>query len=354
MNKQVNMLSEANLKKWVEQKSIMSLGMKKLKELISKELPPLDALKVESMKQLPIQQILRDDGTNSGMLTFQVLPFIQFQFFTDLYNFNTKGEAANMIELGASNGRVAWKALLTGTKVVANDLYSNQIKEAHAFIKTNIPHKHDNFSSIVGDLFDILKNAPEHKNHFDFVYSQNVIHFFNPSQCETFAHVVWDLLKPGGKAYITAQTFATITSLAQSEQGDIPQQYMEKYREHKMILSHIVKNMEEHKPFPAFIKLVHDKNNKLKSVTTPVNIEPVFGNLKISHYLTEDTFTTLFSKIGFDINLIACGDRVGQEHPCYSQAEEGDKLTSVYISVVLEKPIINGEDLIPEIVHYEL
>lgn len=147
------MLSESNLKKWVEQRSIKSLGMKKIKKLISKELPPLDDSRITTMKDMPIHAVLRDDGTNSGMLTFQILPFIQFQFLKDVYNFNTNRKAANVIELGASDGRVAWKVLLTGAKVVVNDLYSNQIKKAQGFIKTNIPGKGNSFSSIAGDFW---------------------------------------------------------------------------------------------------------------------------------------------------------------------------------------------------------
>lgn len=96
------------------------------------------------------------------------------------------------------------------------------------------------------------------------------------------------------------------------------------------------------------------KNNKLKSVTTPANTEAVDGNFKTSNYFTEEIFIMLFSKMGFDVSLIVCGDRVGQGHPCYTQAEEGDKLTAVYISAVLEKPLLPEEYPMSETVRDEL
>jgi len=331
----------AHVKKWVNPKSTGPLDTKEIKKLIKKEHPPLDASEVRSGKEdMPIKEIHGDNKQITGMLTFPILPFIQLPFLKALHDFNANENVANVIDLGGSDGRFSWKALLTGSKVVLNDLYKNQIEKARKFISKHMPNNIKNFDSVAGNLFTILEDSPRYKNHFNFVYAQNVAHFFNPAQCEKFAILIWDLLTPGGKAFITTQTFATITSLAQSEERDMPIEYMAKYKEHKKILEHIENNIAQDNIFPAFIELIYDSNRKLKNIRNSEDDEliAIKSTKRVHNFFTESTFA-LFSNIGFNVISITCGDRVGQEHDCYTKAEEGDQLTSMYIAAVLEKPV---------------
>jgi hypothetical protein len=221
------------------------------------------------------KQIVDDNSANTGMVTFHLLPYVQLPFLQSLYNRAISGKAPKVIEIGASEGRLAYKMLLTGAKVVANDLYDNQLKLAQDFVNHNLQFRAKDFSTNKANVLDILKINPEYKSHFDYVYIQNVIHFFNPHQCLELFQTTWDLLNANGIAYITSQTYlgraqhyikGSSYSINSNQHIDTKNNEEEGLLSGKKILKHIFENLNQKKEFPSFIEIRNDKSGKLKFV----------------------------------------------------------------------------------------
>lgn len=358
---------------WINFKTLLLLGADRLGEGIDSafkagkdklmNLIEADALQTDQsgkiiLNNVNIHEIKKDDGSISGSKTFPILEFVQWPFLKELFDSYQKNHDVEVFEIGASSGRFAWKELLTGAKVTINDLYANQLDKAHAFVKDNLPQDYsNNLDSIKGDIFNIFNIAPDTKNKFDFVYSQNVIHFFNPIECKSFTKIVWDLLKPGGKSYITSQTFAVSVPLFGAYENLLNSKQKLESKDQKVILKKILTNMRDNIDFPSFIQMQYDSKTNLVSVENPKHSEKVIklttkqtnAVTKTSHYMTESTLKKLFVEQGFDIKDIKCGDSKGQETFCFerSGADKRDifsALEAIYISIEVEKPALLGEE----------
>jgi hypothetical protein len=121
-------------------------------------------------------------------------------------------EEKNIIDIGSGWGSTVWKELLAGCKTTAYDI-SYQLKQTNKnfdkYVSQRVPKEifNENLIKITGDILNIREEHPEILGSFDLVNSQNLIHFFGPSNCLKFANIVYDLLKPGGKAFISAESY---------------------------------------------------------------------------------------------------------------------------------------------------
>jgi 2-polyprenyl-3-methyl-5-hydroxy-6-metoxy-1,4-benzoquinol methylase len=341
-------LGEAELAKGVD--FAINAGKKKLMSLIKQ-----DAFLTYQSGNIVGSQVIKDDGSISGSKTFPILEYVQWPLLKELFDSYQKNHKLELFEIGASSGRFAWKALLTGANVTINDLYANQLDKAHEFVEDNLPEYYNvNLNSIKGDILDIFNIAPSSKNKFDFVYSQNLIHFFNPIECKSFAKIVWDLLKPGGKAYITSQTFAVNVPLFGVYENELNSKQKLESKDQEVIFKKIVNNMKDNIDFISFLQMKYDSKNNLISINNPEHSEKVrqlTGSItnaktKTTHYMAEKTLKKVFFEQGFYINDIKCGNNKGQEVFCFehyaAKRDVFSALDAIYITIELEKPILSG------------
>lgn len=363
-HKHINVLNVNELS-WVNFKTLLILGQDKLTKGLDlafeagknklMNLIKADAFSIDQSGKVNGNEIKKDDGSISGSKTFPILEFVQWPFLKELFDSYQKSHNVEVFEIGASSGRFAWKTLLTGANVTINDIYANQLDKAHEFVEDNLPkYYNSNLHSIKGDILDIFNIAPDVKNKFDFVYSQNVIHFLNPVECKSFTKIVWDLLKPGGKAYITSQTFAVNIPLFGVYSDQLNSKQKLESKDQEVIFKKIINNMKDHIDFPSFIQMNYDSKNNLVSVNNPDHSEKVIqltekqtnARTKTTHYMGESTLKKLFVEQGFALNAIKCGNSKGQEVFCFehyaAQKDVFSALDAVYITIEVEKPILLG------------
>ncbi len=116
---------------------------------------------------------------------------------------NSITENVMVLEIGAGFGYVAHKALEKGAEV-----YANEIDERHLeIIQKNAPSYKKNRLHLINSKFPFNISSVKLKvNSLDAVLAQRVLHFLKGSQLERGAKVIYDLLKPGGRVYVTVNS----------------------------------------------------------------------------------------------------------------------------------------------------
>ncbi|MBI2706987.1 MAG: hypothetical protein HYX35_01525 [Proteobacteria bacterium] len=135
------------------------------------------------------------------------------------------------IELACADGKMVWKATAAGALTTANDLSSKELGLLDMIVQYRVPTQVTSITKIPGSCFDILTQNPTLRGTSDVLFSKNLVHFLNDQEAIKFAHLVRDLLKENGTAYITANTFL--------KQDVAPKALF-------------VKNQNENNPFPGF------------------------------------------------------------------------------------------------------
>lgn len=356
----LNLLDDINYQ-WVNKDALIRLdsnssdpslesALNKLKNLIKNEIPLFDKHE-KALGLSPVEIVYGDDATSSK--TFHILPYIQFPFLKDVSETYQNKHETEVIELGASTGIVAWKALLTGANVTLNDIQNNVLDKAGVFIKNYLPTEYsDHLTIIQGSALTLLELNPENRNKFDFVYSQNLIHFFIPDDCNKFARIIWDLLKQNGKAYITAQTIIGNNAFAQMDCTKIVAKYKQSCENQRITFTHLFKSMfDTNNKFPSFIKTTFLENGNIESISraTPSEQSLKKQSTTTTHFMFEEPLKKIFQDYGFRINNITCGDIDGKPTICIMDALKNNDMGALFkahsISIVAEKIVeISGQD----------
>lgn len=161
--------------------------------------------------------LLRTDGEYGWEFPLSFLAADEFtRAFADTISGNTK---KRVLILGAGYGTLVNQLLENtrhnGSKFVVNDLSENQM----AIFKDTLPREFDHRVTIVSGNFLEAANFPP--NHFDHILLQNVLHFFDPEQTETFFNRAQLWLKEGGSLTVTCCTpFWQIHHIMRNEQGE--------------------------------------------------------------------------------------------------------------------------------------
>jgi hypothetical protein len=201
---------------------------------------PADYIDPESIKWIPAQ-------TKNGFgLNFNSLGNFEEDFVRDCraLSINDQAKPANILFLGEAFGRLALRALkntLGHEQIIVNDLSEKNL--AHLTYKLQQMHdyadpilklynqtakakeRHSPFvfrqlasriTPIVGDCLDLLNNEGFLKalnmtanNSIDLLMCSNVIHFFDGLQTLQFFLNTFNLLRPGGKAYVFCKAKAS-------------------------------------------------------------------------------------------------------------------------------------------------
>lgn len=105
-----------------------------------------------------------------------------------------------VLDIGAAYGIATLAALEQGATVVAND-----IDPHHLEILKNLatPEQRERLTLLPGAFPDGLGLPP---SSIGAVLLARVVHFFDPATLEASAELLFDLLVPGGKAFLTAET----------------------------------------------------------------------------------------------------------------------------------------------------
>lgn len=118
---------------------------------------------------------------------------------------------ANFLDLGSGWGSITWKALLAGCNVYAVDIsFDNEIfhdgfnKNIQDMVPKNLYENH--LKTISSSALNLLTIHPEYQGIFDIVHSSKVLHCHVPKYFGEFVDTINQLLKPNGKAVITADS----------------------------------------------------------------------------------------------------------------------------------------------------
>ncbi len=159
---------------------------------------------------LPIRNNSGDNryfGKSFRTLSAIELPFLQY------VQQQSASKKLITLEIAASIGMVSWKVPYafnqTGTHY-ANDLSAEMLsKEFQSFIKSRLLgtdlKKH--IETVAGDCFQLLDQQPSLRGTVDAIYVQNLEHFFNPIQHQSFLSLLDDLLAENGQAFLCAHSF---------------------------------------------------------------------------------------------------------------------------------------------------
>lgn len=153
------------------------------------------------------RQVQFNDGRFFGR-TLPTKPDLEIPFLL-FVKYKSKDSPVNTLELGCSEGLVSTKVpfcLNNPGKHLGIDLSEDALKQANSYAKQMLdPFKLKNTCSFLKmDCLKILEKAPKYRKKLTAIYSQNLIHFFNPAKTMEFFSIVDQLLAPGGKAFICA------------------------------------------------------------------------------------------------------------------------------------------------------
>lgn len=154
-----------------------------------------------------------DNDTRYFGKNFPIMAIPQLAFLQTVRQYcMTHKKPAVVMEIGAGNGFFAYKIALAlgnyGTCII-NDLSEYEIKNIQALfgkMKQQIPLNNDNVIFDIGDAVSILDRCPNLEGTVNLCYVQNVEHFMNPIQHQSFLKTVLKFLAPGGKVFCTANT----------------------------------------------------------------------------------------------------------------------------------------------------
>jgi SAM-dependent methyltransferase len=280
-----------------------------------------------------------DNDKNSKLSsTFPASPDDQLPFL----QYISKIKDAKVLEFGCSNGRMVWKILLAGGKVFANDLQKNQVEKVKNLIKDRLPHKIADLETDYGNALTILERHPQIKESFDAIYSQNLIHYFDPEQVNKFCAILYDSLKPGGKVHLTgAHIYGIVSNLYN-------------YYLTNKIEKEIVRSSLKEEFIPNIISIYEETGYYYLKPDDKYGFIKPLPNDRIDHGLIHNSFTNEILKKALEANnfqivSLICLDTFGIESKCYDNISvinfedryENIIFNSQQVHIVAMKPLGN-------------
>jgi hypothetical protein len=125
---------------------------------------------------------------------------------------NHDNELTEILDIGAGMGMTVWKELLSGAKVTALDLVYKNPEAKKTFEDFVLARVSDNIFNekltiLNTDIFHaLIEGANDHKEKYDLINIQNVIHFYCPKEIEIIINGIYDALKPRGMAVVTTNS----------------------------------------------------------------------------------------------------------------------------------------------------
>ena len=163
----------------------------------------------ESASKNSQEAVLFSNGENFGQ-TQPTKHDVEGRFLKEVHELSTQ-ISINTLEIGCSKGLISLKVPFCfeeKSKHIGIDLSSSALgaakKKAKALLKPFELDKSCHFKN--WDLFALPSKAPQYQGKFQFVYSQNVVHFsIKPEQALNFFKIIDWTLAPGGRAFISAE-----------------------------------------------------------------------------------------------------------------------------------------------------
>lgn len=149
----------------------------------------------------------KDYGFNFLFLSEQILSLLK-----ECANSKKSGVEKSIIEIGSGWGATVWKEIYAGCKSTAYDIsFKTKYTSANFdnYVSSHLPENlyKNKLTKISGDILKVHYEYPELLGTYDLVNAQNVIHFMGPRTSMKFAQIIYDLLKPGGKAFVSAESY---------------------------------------------------------------------------------------------------------------------------------------------------
>jgi SAM-dependent methyltransferase len=104
---------------------------------------------------------------------------------------------SKVLEIGAGFGFVSQKALEKGATVYVNDLDKRHLE----IFKASVPEKHNAQVILAPGKFPNTFKIKA--GSLDAILAQRVLHFLSPEEMDKGLKIMYDLLKDGGKVYVT-------------------------------------------------------------------------------------------------------------------------------------------------------
>ncbi len=315
-----------SIDQWISWKENHSIKKKDVRHWIEKETDPIE--------------VIQEKGLHSKFaVTFGHMPASQISLLKYIHTL----EQPNVIELGCSSGRMAWKILLAGGKIFANDLHGNQVHKAKKFVHDKIPHKITYLTIDSGDALSVIERNHAIEESFHIVLSQNLIHYLTPQNYISFTQMAHNLLLPGGKLYLTGQHIYACIS-------DLYKGYFNQYPDHEESLQSLFRNsiidsMTLYSNSGHYFLKRNISFDYISALDKDINYEYLI-NAFDSNYLRKS-----LEKAGFQIESYMCLDRYGDESECYDNLSESiekifhldDKTLIKSAFVVVEAMKLSGE-----------
>lgn len=244
------------------------------------------------------------------------------------------GKEKTLLDIGSGWGAAVWKEIYSGCKVTAYDIsfktkYTN--KNFDKYVSSHLSkHLYENkLTKISGDILKVAEEHPELYGTFDIINCQNVIHFMSPKNTLEFAKIVYNLLKPGGKAFISAESH----HLWAKDSDSCAKIYNANKQKGNKFSGHI----EYKKEVSGLIKCIKNKGNKLfdKDPYTETDYGRLTGGL--DHRFDKDSFDYIFTEAGFSITKNSY--MVFVNNPGVSLRFNDDHPYDKFIGAILEKPV---------------
>ncbi len=107
---------------------------------------------------------------------------------------------SKVLEIGAGFGYVSQKALEKGATVYVNDLDKRHLE----IFKASVPAKYEEQVILAPGKFPA--NFKIKNDSLDSILAQRVLHYLNPSEMDKGLKIMYDLLRDGGKVYVTVDS----------------------------------------------------------------------------------------------------------------------------------------------------
>lgn len=242
--------------------------------------------------------------------THHPLPAVQIPF---LQAVKAHGHDPKVLEIGASTGRVVYKTLLAGGEVVANDIHKPDLETLTKFVHENMDDLSQRLTIDHGDVLTITSRHHEFVEKFDFIYAQNVMHVFRPTDVSKFISVVYDLLKPGGTAYITVSHVYGVIS--NQYQGYL-KQLENAPQKHQIIYDMLQLKLDD------LHTIYSDEGNYFFKPHPQAGFEQAepddeIGDDKALNFFSSEMLKDLFVKSGFLVEDLFCMTGFGLKSKCY-------------------------------------
>ena len=208
-------LQKYEVEKWIKKETLSNLSNFKLRELLNHLNEEwYDPKSVKNYNGPLVNPGKEIEGRNYGF-NFLFLSSFTISMLQDCALGIENHAEKRILDIGSALGANAWKELLAGCRVTAYDIsyqleQTSKVFDQYVSKRTSEDLFENKLEKISGNILNVRTDHPELLGKLDLINAQNVIHFFSPKSCMSFGNIVYDLLKPGGKAFISAEAYQTL------------------------------------------------------------------------------------------------------------------------------------------------